>query len=44
MKTVKNQEIKTLKYVESQSVRNDTLDNISYDFLDKIKNRETNNT
>lgn len=37
MKTVKNQEIKTLKYVESQSVRNDTLDNISYDFLDKIK-------
>ena len=29
MKTVKNQEIKTLKYVESQSVRNDTLDNIS---------------
>ena len=30
MKTVKNQEIKTLKYVESQSVRNDTLDNISY--------------
>lgn len=37
MKTVKNQKIKTLKYVESQSVRNDTLDNISYDFLDKIK-------
>lgn len=37
MKTVKNQEIKTLKYVESQSVRKDTLDNISYDFLDKIK-------
>lgn len=37
MKTVKNQETKTLKYVESQSIRNDTLDNISYDFLDKIK-------
>lgn len=37
MKTVKNQETKTLKYVESQSIRNDILDNISYDFLDKIK-------
>lgn len=37
MKTVKNQETKSMKYVESQSVRNDTLDNISYDFLDKIK-------
>lgn len=37
MKTVKNQETKTMKYVESQSVRNDTLDNVSYDFLDKIK-------
>ena len=37
MKTVKNQETKSMKYVESQSVRNDTLDNVSYDFLDKIK-------
>ena len=26
-----------MKYVESQSARNDTLDNVSYDFLDKIK-------
>lgn len=37
MKTMKNQETKTLKYVESKSVRNNTLDNVSYDFLDKIK-------
>lgn len=37
MKTMKNQETRTMKYVESQSVRNDTLDNITYDFLDKIK-------
>lgn len=37
MKTMKNQETKTMKYVESQSVRNDTLDNITYDFLDKMK-------
>lgn len=37
MKTLKNQETKTMKYIESQAVRNDTLDNVSYDFLDKIK-------
>lgn len=37
MKTVKNQETKSMKYVESKSIRNDTLDNVSYDFLDKIK-------
>ncbi len=37
MKTVKNQETRIMKYVESQTIRNDTLDNVSYDFLDKIK-------
>lgn len=27
----------TEKYVESKSIRNTTLDNVDYDFLDKIK-------
>lgn len=37
MKKVKNQNDKELIYTESKTLRNETLDNISYDFLDKIK-------
>lgn len=38
MKKVENQIItKTNKYVESETIRNETLDNVSYDFLDKLK-------
>lgn len=35
MKKVENQA--TNKYVESKTIRNETLDNVDYDFLDKIK-------
>lgn len=38
MKKVENQTIpKTNKYIESETIRNETLDNVSYDFLDKLK-------
>lgn len=37
MKKLENQNEKSMKYVESKTVRNETLNNISYDFLDKIK-------
>lgn len=37
MKTVKNQNDKELIYTESKTLRNETLDSVSYDFLDKIK-------
>ena len=38
MKKVENQIVtKTNKYVESETIRNETLDNVSYDFLDKLK-------
>ena len=37
MKNMKNQNDKELIYTESKTLRNETLDNISYDFLDKIK-------
>lgn len=34
---MKNQNDKELIYTESKTLRNETLDSISYDFLDKIK-------
>lgn len=37
MKNVKNQNDKELIYTESKTLRNETLDSISYDFLDKLK-------
>lgn len=37
MKNVKNQNDKELIYTESKTLRNETLNSISYDFLDKIK-------
>lgn len=37
MKNMKNQNDKELIYTESKTLRNETLDSISYDFLDKIK-------
>lgn len=37
MKNMKNQNDKELIYTESKTLRNETLNNISYDFLDKIK-------
>lgn len=37
MKKVKNQNDKELIYTESKTLRNETLDSVSYDFLDKIK-------
>lgn len=37
MKNMKNQNDKELIYTESKTLRNDTLNNISYDFLDKMK-------
>lgn len=38
MKKIENQvTTKTNKYVESETIRNETLDNVSYDFLDKLK-------
>ena len=38
MKKIENQTItKTNKYVESETIRNETLNNVSYDFLDKLK-------
>lgn len=37
MKNMKNQNDKELIYTESKTLRNETLDNVSYDFLDKIK-------
>ena len=38
MKKLENQTItKTNKYVESETIRNETLNNVSYDFLDKLK-------
>lgn len=37
MKNMKNQNNKGLIYAESKTLRNETLDNVSYDFLDKIK-------
>lgn len=37
MKNMKNQNDKELIYTESKTLRNETLDNVSYDFLDKMK-------
>ena len=37
MKNMKNQNDKELIYTESKTIRNETLNSISYDFLDKIK-------
>ena len=37
MKNMKNQNDKELIYTESKTLRNETLNSISYDFLDKIK-------
>lgn len=37
MKNMKNQNDKEMIYTESKTLRNETLDNISYDFLDKFK-------
>ena len=37
MKNMKNQSDKELIYTESKTLRNETLDAISYDFLDKLK-------
>lgn len=37
MKTMKNQSDKELIYTESKTLRNETLNNVFYDFLDKIK-------
>lgn len=37
MKTVKNQNDKSMKYVESKILRDETINNVSYDFLDKMK-------
>lgn len=37
MKNMKNQNDKELIYMESKTLRNETLDNVSYDFLDKMK-------
>ena len=37
MKNMKNQNDKQLIYTESKTLRNETLDNVSYDFLDKMK-------
>lgn len=37
MKNMKNQNNKELIYTESKTLRNETLDNVSYDFLDKMK-------
>lgn len=37
MKNMKNQSEKELIYTESKTLRNETLNNVSYDFLDKIK-------
>ena len=37
MKTVKNQNDKSMKYVESKTLRDETINNVSYDFLDKMK-------
>ena len=37
MKNMKNQNDKELIYTESKTLRNETLNNVSYDFLDKIK-------
>lgn len=34
---MKNQNDKELIYTESKTLRNETLDNVSYDFLDKLK-------
>ena len=37
MKNMKNRSDKELIYTESKTLRNETLDTISYDFLDKLK-------
>ena len=37
MKNMKNQNDKELIYTESKTLRNETLDNVSYDFLDKMR-------
>ena len=37
MKNMKNQNDKELIYTESKTLRNETLDNVSYDFLDRFK-------
>lgn len=37
MKKLENQNEKELIYTESKTLRNETLDNVSYDFLDKMK-------
>ena len=37
MKKVKNQNDKSMKYVESKILRDETINNVSYDFLDKMK-------